>query len=114
MERAPRLPNMFLADPYADFVARIHKTPPTETTFAVGQVVAYVNYYGSVFPGHVIIGFTSSDDDCFRKSGRFIYLDGDCYWLPQSPESLRPIDSEGRFEVKEGEVVYQYPIRWEE
>jgi hypothetical protein len=98
-----RVPNTSQVDKYHEFVASIRKTPPVETEFAVGQVVAFVNDYGVIFDNLTIVGF--ADDDSFY--GRFIYLDSDSYWFPVHPGSLRVIDEDGKYEIRKGEVVYK-------
>lgn len=65
--------------------AKTHKVENTSnrTSFKVGDKVTYTNTYGVIFKGHEILGF--SPDDFY---GRFIYLDLDCYWMPQQETSL--------------------------
>ncbi len=98
-----RIPNTSQVGKFEDFLAGISKVAPVDTEFKVGQKVAFVNDYGVVFGDMEIIGF--ADDDSFY--GQFIYLDSDSYWYPVAPGSLRPVDENGGYEVKEGEVVYQ-------
>lgn len=100
------IPNTLQVQRYHDFVAGLKKTPPTETEFKVGQIVAYVNDYGVIFPGHEIIGYAAADDYFFTEYSKFIYLDTDCYWCSVAPGSLRAMDKDGNFEIRYGEVVY--------
>ena len=105
MSRAPSIPNTSQIARYHEFVEGLRKTPPVETDFKVGQVVAYVNDYGVIFEDHTIMGF--ADDDSFY--GKFIHLNTDCYWCAVAPGSLRVYDEDGEFEIREGEVVYERP-----
>ena len=92
---------------YDELVASIRKISPIKTEFKLGQRVAYVNDYGVIFDDHIIIGF--ADDDLFY--GKFIYLDIDSYWCPVAPDSLRVYDADGKFEIREGEIVaHKRPI----
>lgn len=65
--------------------AKTHKVEKTSsrTNFKVGDKVTYTNEYGVFFEGHEILGFSPED-----FHGRFIYLDLDCYWMPQAPKNL--------------------------
>lgn len=56
-----------------------------ETDFRVGQQVSFTNEYGVRFEPHVIMGFCKPE-----LSGRCVYLNYDCYWLPTKLESLKP------------------------
>ena len=97
-----RIPNTSQVDRYHEFVSKLKKESPVETEFKVGQNIAFVNDYGVIFDDLTIIGF--ADDDSFY--GNFIHLNKDCYWFPASPGSLRVIDENGKYEIREGEVVY--------
>jgi len=101
-----RIPNTSQPKHYYEFVASLSQTSPTETEFEVGQSVAYVNDYGVIFDDLTIMGFAHSDE----KYGKIIYLNTDCYWCAIRPSSLRVIDENGDYEVREGEVVYERPI----
>lgn len=103
MSKAPSIPNTSQVDKYHEFVAGLRKTSPVETEFELGQIVAYVNDYGVIFPGHEIMGF--AEDNSFY--GKFIHLNTDCYWCQVAPYSLRVIDEDGKYEIRDGEVVYR-------
>jgi len=105
MSKAPSIPNTSQVTKYLEFVATLKSTPPVETEFKVGQTVAYVNDYGVIFADMTIVGF--ADDDSFY--GKFIHLNSDCYWCAVAPGSLRPVDENGKYEVRPGEVVYTKP-----
>ena len=98
-----RIPNTSQVDKYNEFRNKLMTTPPVETQFKVGQNVAFVNEFGVIFDDLTIIGFAS--DDSFY--GQFIHLNSDSYWFPHNPSSLRVIDKNGKYEIHEGEVVYQ-------
>lgn len=103
-----RIPNTSQVDRYHEFVSKLKTTPPVDTEFQVGQNVAFVNDYGVIFDDLTIIGF--ADDASFY--GKFIHLNSDSYWFPASPGSLRVIDENGKYEIREGEVVYgkRHPV----
>ena len=101
-----RIPNTSQVDRYHEFVAKLKKTSPVETTFVVGQNIAFVNDYGVIFDDLTIIGF--ADDDSFQ--GKFIHLNTDSYWYPVGPGSLRVIDENGKYEIRKGEVVYKVKL----
>jgi len=65
--------------------AKTHKVESTtdRTWLKVGDKVTYTNTFGVVFEGHEILGFAPED-----FYGRFIYLDLDCFWMPQQESSL--------------------------
>lgn len=107
MSKAPSIPNTSQIERYREFVAGLQKTPPAKTEFKIGQIVAYANDYGVIFPGHEIIGFADPDEYFFTEYGKFIYLNLDCYWCSQAPGSLRVMDEDGNFEIRQGEVVYE-------
>lgn len=97
-----RIPNTSQVDRYHEFVSKLKKESPVETQFKVGQNIAFVNDYGVIFDDLTIIGF--ADDDSFY--GKFIHLNSDCYWCAVSPGSLRVIDENGKYEIRQGEIVY--------
>jgi len=98
-----RIPNTSQVDRYHEYVSKLKKESPVETQFEVGQNVAFVNDYGVIFDDLTIIGF--ANDDSFQ--GRFIHLNSDCYWFPVRSGSLRVIDENGKYEIRQGEVVYE-------
>lgn len=98
-----RIPNTSQVEKYLKFVSELKKESPVETQFKVGQKIAFVNDYGVIFDDLQIIGF--ADDDSFY--GRFIYLDSDCYWMPVRLDNLRVIDENGKYEIRQGEIVYK-------
>jgi len=103
MSKAPSIPNTSQIARYHKYVDELNKVSPIETTFKIGQAVAFVNEFGVIFDDLTIMGF--ADDDSFQ--GRFIHLNTDCYWFPVAPGSLRVIDEHGNYEIRDGEVVYE-------
>lgn len=67
---------------------RLVSSPPVPCDFKVGDKVVYTNEFGVIFKDMEIIGFSKSDHDLF-KYGKFIHLNSDCYWMPESPDSLQ-------------------------
>ena len=70
----------------AFYESNLHKTPPIECDLEVGDTVTFTNYYGVVFPGKKVMGF-SLEEEIFNE--RFIYIDTDCYWFPTHRGSLK-------------------------
>jgi len=62
---------------------------PVPCNFKVGDKVTFTNDYGVSFNGRHIIGFEEKGKESY---GRTIYLDGDSYWFPVKPESLKKED----------------------
>jgi len=111
MHKAPSIPNTSQVSKYHEFVASLEKTPPAKIDFELGQIVAYVNDYGVIFPGHEIIGFAAPDDYFFTEYNKFIYLNTDCYWCSVAPYSLRVMDEKtGEYEIRRDEVVYGHRV----
>lgn len=106
MSHAPSIPNTSQIARYHEFVEGLRKTPPVPTEFEIGQAVAFVNEFGVIFDDMTVMGY--ADDDLFQ--GRFIHLNSDCYWFPVRPASLRVIDEDGKYEIRDGEVVYERPV----
>lgn len=62
---------------------------PLNSGLNVGDRVNYTNEFGVEFKNKEVLGFT--DSHSLFKHGRCVYLDLDCYWMPQKPDSLKRI-----------------------
>lgn len=67
----------------------LSSTPPEPCDLSVGDVVTFTNDYEVVFAGLKVIGFARKDDWFYQKSGRFIHIDTDCFWLQKKREQLK-------------------------
>lgn len=70
-----------------DYAAKLEQTPPEGCDLQVGDVVTFINDYGVVFPGKVVIGFDTTDHN-LMKYGNFIHIDTDAYWFPHKRAEL--------------------------
>lgn len=68
-------------------IERLQSKPTIECKFNVGDVVTYTNDYGVSFEDATVIGFSKPACDML-KSGAFIHLDLESYWMPVEPTSL--------------------------
>lgn len=50
----------------------------------VGDIVTFTNDYGAEFGGLEVLGFSTNP-----LSGRDVFLNSDCYWMPKKATSLR-------------------------
>lgn len=59
--------------------------PPIECEFKKGDIVTFTNCNKVKFHGLKITGFSPT----VQSSGRFIYLNFDCWWFAENPKNLK-------------------------
>jgi hypothetical protein len=64
---------------------RLLAESPISCNYKVGDSVVYTNFYGVVFHDLKVIGFNTESFD----NKKFIYLDGDSYWMPVAENEIR-------------------------
>lgn len=65
-------------------------TSSFKTDLIAGQKCTFKNKFGVQFPGHTIMGFSENSNSMItgEDTGRYVYLDYNCYWLAAKPESI--------------------------
>lgn len=66
-------------------------TSSFDTDLVAGQKCTFVNDYGIQFPDQTIMGFSERENNVFngKDTGRYVYLDYDCYWLPAKLTNIK-------------------------
>lgn len=75
---------------------------PEGCKFAAGDSVTYINEFGVIWPGHVVVGFDLNND--LMQYGRFIHIDTSAYWFPKAPGEL--VKESGRDITPELKWIY--------
>lgn len=65
-------------------------TSAFSTDFISGQKCTFINSNLVKFPDHTIMGFCDRQNNIFtgEDTGRYIYLDYDCFWMPAKVDSI--------------------------